>query len=294
MMVITGATGHLGKATINFLLKKGVAPGSITAFVRDEHKAGELKASGVVVRVGDYDNYTSMENAFRGADKLLLISGSDVMRRGKQQQDAVRAAKEAGVKYILYTSFERKDETEKSPIALVAKAHIDTETNIKTSGIAYTIFRNSIYMDFIPMFIGEKALETGIYFPAGDGKVAFALRDEMAEAIANVLATGGHEGKEYIIAGHENVSFQDLAQTLTAIAGKHVPYISPEAGGYTSALTNAGVPAEYVSMFAAFAEAMKRGEFAIQETDLPQLLGRQPAVARQYLERVYSHSPATV
>lgn len=104
MILITGATGNYGKATIDFLLKKGIQANSISALVRNEAKAEDLKAKGINLRIGDYDNYASLVKAFKGVDKLLLVSGSDVADRTKQHENAVNAAKEAGVRHIFYTS----------------------------------------------------------------------------------------------------------------------------------------------------------------------------------------------
>ncbi len=288
MILVTGATGHFGKAAINFLLKKGVPAASIAALVRDEAKAADLKEKGIIIKKGDYDDYASLVAAFKGVDKLLLVSGSDIANRGSQQANAVKAAKEAGVPYILYTSFERKNETASSPIAFVAQSHIDTEKAIKASGIAYTIFRNNLYMDFIPVFIGEKVLETGIFWPAGETKSAVVVREDMAEAAANVLTSEGHEGKEYLISNSENISFHDVAAQISKASGKTVAYISPSQEVYKTTLTEAGVPAEYVGMFGAFAEAIKQGEFETSKTDLEKLLGRKPVTLAQYLQQVYA------
>ena len=289
MILVTGATGHFGKATINFLLKKGVPAASIAALVRDEAKAADLKEKGIVIKKGDYEDYASLIAAFKGVDKLLLVSSSDIANRSGQQANAVKAAKEAGVPFILYTSFERKNETASSPIAFVAQSHLDTEKAIKASGIAYTIFRNNLYMDFIPVFIGEKVLDTGVFWPAGETKSGVVLREDMAEAAANVLTSEGHEGKEYAISNSENISFHDVAAQISEAAGKPVAYISPSQEVYKTTLTQAGVPAEYVGMFAAFAEAIKQGEFETSKTDLETLLGRKPVTLSQYLGKVYSN-----
>ncbi len=186
MILVTGATGNLGKSTIDYLLTKGFSSTNIVALVRDEEKAADLKAKGIALRTGDYDNYDQLVTAFRGVEKLLLVSGSDIANRTKQQANAVNAAKEAGVNHILYTSFERKNETETSPISFVAASHISTENLIKQSGMAYTIFRNNLYMDVLPWFFGENVIETGIFLPAGETQAALTLRDDMAEAAANM------------------------------------------------------------------------------------------------------------
>jgi NAD(P)H dehydrogenase (quinone) len=288
MILVTGATGNLGKSTIDSLLNKGYAASNIVALVRDEAKASDLKSKGVAIRIGDYDNYGALVAAFAGVEKLLLISGSDVANRGKQHENAVNAAKEAGVKHILYTSFERKNDTETSPIAFLAKPHIDTENLIKASGLTYTIFRNNLYLDALPMFFGEQVLETGIFLPAGDTKSAFALRNDMAEAIANVLTGHGHENKAYSLSNTENTSIEEIARDLTEIAGKQINYVSPPQDVYIDTLTQAGVPAEYIGMFAGFAEAIKQGEFSIETTDLETLLGRKPTTAKQYFSTVYA------
>ena len=287
MILVTGATGHLGKATIEFLLKKGISANTISALIRDESKAADLKAKGVIPITGDYNDYGSLVEAFKGVDKLLLVSGSDIANRGTQQKNAVMAAREAGVKHLLYTSFERKNDTDTSPIAMIAKAHIDTEVLIKASGMTYTIFRNNLYMDALPMFLGEKVLETGLFFPAGETKSAFALRMDMAEAIANVLTSEGHENREYSLSNTENFSLQDMADVLSKRSNKIISYTSPTAEIYTSTLSKAGVPMEYVRMFAGFAEAIRQGEFTGEHTDLENLLGRKPASMEDFLAQVY-------
>jgi NAD(P)H dehydrogenase (quinone) len=290
MILITGATGNFGKATIDFLLKKNIAANNIAALVRDPAKAEFLKNNGVNIRVGDYDDYSSLLIAFKGVDKLLLISGSDIVKRGTQQENAVKAAKEAGVKHIVYTSFERKNETGASPIATLAKAHIDTEKDIKASGMEYIIMRNNLYADVLPMFMGEKVLETGIFLPAGDGNASFAPRLDMAEAAANILSGEGHENKEYSITNDTNYSFADVASLLTELTGRQVLYHSPSAEIFTETLSKVGVPMEMIAMSAGFCEAIRQGEFSTTKSDLGYLLGRKPTTLKEYLKSVYTNN----
>lgn len=288
MILVTGASGNYGKATIDFLLKKGIPANSISGLVRNEDKIEDLKAKGINLRIGDYDNYDTLIEAFKGVEKLLLISGSDVANRGQQHKNVVNAAKAAGVKHILYTSFERKNDTETSPIYFLAKSHIETEEFIKESGLTYTIFRNNLYLDILPMFFGEKVLTTGIFLPAGDAKSAYALRSDMSEATANVLTSTGHDNKVYSLNNTENVSLQEIAQDLSEIVGKEINYVSPSKDVYTETLTKAGVPAQYIGMFSDFAEAIKQGEFSAEKTDLENLLGRKPTSAKAFLKEVYT------
>ena len=287
MILITGATGHFGKATIDSLLKKGVPANTIAALVRDEAKAADLKAKGIIIRKGDYNDYASLVKAFTGVDKLLLVSGNELAQRGEQQVSAVKAATEAGVKHILYTSFLRKDESAQSPIAFVSLSHLSTEAAIKASGIPYTILQNSLYADVLPMFMGEKVLQTGIFFPAAEGRTSFATRADMAEATANILTSEGHANKEYAIANTVNYSLQDAAAYLSELSGKEITFFSPSQEVYAETLTKAGVPAEYIGLFAGFSAAIAQGEFDATTADLEKLLGRKPTTLKDYFKATY-------
>lgn len=289
MILVTGATGHFGKSTIDFLLKKGISSTNIVALVRDEEKAVDLKNKGVVLRIGDYDNYTSLVSAFKGVEKLLFVSGSDIFKRGAQHQNVVAAAKEAGVQHIVYTSFQGKNETESSPLWLVAQSHLQTEVWLKESGMDFTILKNTLYMDFVPAFLGEKVLETGlIYLPAGNGKVGAVLRSEMAEATANILTGSTHEGKTYRFTNLESFSYQEVAQHLSEITDKSINYISPTADEYAQTLTEHGVPTDFIGLFSSFAVAQANGELEMVGSDLEQLLGRKPTSVKTFLNQVYA------
>ena len=291
MILVTGATGHFGKSTIDFLLKNGTSATNIVALVRAEEKAAELKSKGVAVRVGDYDNYASLVNAFKGVEKLLFVSGSDIQTRLGQHKNVVTAAKEAGVKHMVYTSFQGKNETETSPLWIVAQSHLETEAWLKESGIAYTILKNTLYMDFVPAFLGEKVLETGlIYLPAGNGKAGAVLRAEMAEATANILASSNHAGKIYQFTNSEAFSYQEVAGYLSDITGRTINYISPTADAYAQTLAAHGVPNEFIGVFSAFAVAQALGELDLVGSDLEQLLGRKPTSVKTFLNQVYSPS----
>ena len=288
-ILITGATGHFGKATIEYLLQKGINANQIYALVREENKAGDLKAKGINIVIGNYDDYASLTTAFNGVDKLLFISASDINKRLPQHENVVKAAKEAGVKHVVYTSFERKNETETSPIWGLAQAHLNTEKWLTESGLTHTILRNNLYMDFIPFCIGEKVLQTGtIYLPASSGKVSAALRSEMAEAAANILATSGHENKTYNITNTEAYTYADVASYISEATGKEIQYVSPSVDEYNQTLTNAGVPAEYIGIFSGFSTAQAQGDLEAVSNDLQNLIGRKPTSLKDFLKIVYS------
>jgi NAD(P)H dehydrogenase (quinone) len=286
MILVTGSTGHLGKATIQFLLDK-IPASQIAALARDKDKAAEHAEKDIDVRVGNYNDYESLKEATKGIDTVLLISSADMADRLTQHINVIKAAKDNGVKHIIYTSADVKD-INNSATGEIAETHAATSKFLRQSGITYTLLNNNLYADVVPMFVGEKVLETGVYFPAGNGKVPFATREDMAEAAAVVLTTGGHENKEYTIAGENAHSFKDIAQMLSDITGKDVSYTSPSPDEYRTALTAAGVPEFFIGMLGNFATAIKNGEFDTQNTDLTQLLGRKPTSLKDYLESVFS------
>jgi NAD(P)H dehydrogenase (quinone) len=288
MIFITGATGHFGKATIDFLIQKGVKPENISALARSADKAQELTNKGVNVKIGDYDDYPSLVAAFAGIDKLLLISSSDLEYRVRQHTNAAKAAKEAGVKQIIYTSFVRKNETASSPIAFIAQQHIESEKAIRDTGIPYTFMLNALYADALPMFMGEKVAETGIFLPAGNGKAAFAARTDMAEAAANLLLLKEPLKKVYVISNTENYTLYNVASYLSEIFGKAVAYHAPTKEVYLDVVTKAGMPEQYAHMFANFSQAIEQGEFETSTTDLETILGRKPISLKAFLAGTYA------
>lgn len=286
-LLITGATGHLGKLVVELLAKKQPVS-SIAVLVRDSEKAKEFTAKGIEARIGDFNDYASLVTAFRGIDKLYFVSSNDIANREKQHENVVNAAKEAGVGHVIYTSFARKNETETSPITFVAKSHLHTEKLLKASGVSYTILKHALYTDIIPMFIGDKVLETGVIFqPAGEGKSSFVTRQDFAELAVAVLTTPGHENKEYEAVNTEAVSYQDVADILTEITGKKISYVAPTAEVFTAELTKAGVPGEVVGLLTGFNQGIAQGEFADTDATLERLIGRRPTSVKAYLQQVY-------
>src|SRR5882762_1510825 len=228
-ILVTGATGPLGSAVVSSLLDKTAAV-NIAVLVRDAAKAGWLQAKGVEVRIGDYSDYGSLVAAFKDIEKVYFVSGNDIARRRPQHDNVVNAAREAGVRHVVYTSFQRKDETAASPIHFVATSHLHTERILKASGLTYTILQHGIYADMIPIFAGEQLLDTKtLYQPSGDGRTAFAVRTDLAEAGANVLleTTGKYDDKAFELTGPEAVSYDDVAAGISAATGLSIGYYSP-------------------------------------------------------------------
>lgn len=284
MILVTGATGHLGTTVIQQLLKKTSA-NQIAAFVRDENKAADLKEKGADIRVGSYDDVPSLDKAMQGIEKVLLIAGTDEENRLRQHGNVVDAAKKAGVQCIAYTSRNLKDRN--TLVNKLMEGHFQTEDYIKESGLSYAIFRNVLYMDTVLQFVGEKVFETGINLPAGEGRVAYALRSEMGEAIANVLLEDGCGNKIYKFTGSEQYTFGDVAAALTDLSGKEVKYTPAEKSTFEAQMKERGVPEPVVQKVVGFITDIKNGQEEEVSSDLENLLGRKPASLKEGLKALF-------
>ncbi|MGB9696594.1 MAG: SDR family oxidoreductase [Ignavibacteria bacterium] len=287
-ILITGASGHLGGATIDFLISKNKRD-NIVALVRNEKKAQQLKTKKVEVRIGDYDDYDSLLTATKGIDTILLISSNEMLKsRALQHINVINAAKENGVKFIIYTGFMRTYDDSSSPLWFIAKDHVETENYLKDSGINYTLFENGFYMDMLMDFMGENLLETKtIFVPAGKGKVNFVLRNEIAEALANVLTSDGHKNKSYNIGIEQPVSFGEIAQMISSITGQTIQYLSPEPEVYKQRLMQNDMPEMFAQLLTAFAQAFAANAMNVSTTDLTTLLGRKPTDVKTYLSKIF-------
>ena len=287
MILVTGATGNLGKATINSLLHKGISANNIAALVRDESKSVELKSKGIQVRIGDYEDLESLKSAFQGVDKLLLISSSaEIAQRFEQHKNVINAAKESGVNHIIYTSFDMKD-LRRSIMAGDVQYHADTSDYLKQIALPYTLMDNTLYADMIPIISGNNIVDEGISIPAGNGKTPFLPITEMAEAIAVVLTTPGHENKEYVIASEIAVSFSEIADLISEITGTKIAYNQIDVTSYVAQLVQQGVPDDDAAYLSRFAGAIAGGEFDTNKSDVKQLLGRGPISLKDFLRGIY-------
>ena len=291
MILITGATGQYGAKAIEHLLKKGVEARQIAALVRDAAKGQHLQDQGIELRIGDYANVESLVQAFQGVDKLLLVSSNDrgaVANRTAHHVNVIRAAQEARVNQLVYTSFVTKPGAQDSAIADFLDSHAQTEQYLKDSGMAYTILQNGIYLEMIPLFAGAKVAETGvILFPAQEGKASWVLREELAEAAAHVLTTAGHENQTYVLTNTEATSFRDIAQDLSGVLGKDVRYQSPPVEEFKTTLQQFGVPDVYIGLFVTWASAVAQGMMDVEDSTLATFLRRKPTTTAQFLAQVY-------
>jgi NAD(P)H dehydrogenase (quinone) len=286
-ILVTGATGGLGHAVVETLLQT-INPTQLAVLARDPAKAADLQAQGVAVRQGDYSDYESLMAAFAGVEKLYFVATSSMTDRIQQHENVVKAATAAGVKHLVYTSFQRKTEDGTSPVAFIEEAHLATEKLIKQSGLTYTILKHALYLDVFPPFFGPQVLENNtIYLPAGTGRGAYASRHDLAVAGAAVLTSPGHENQAYELAANTTYSLADFAEALSTLSGRAIQYVAPSPAEFVAQLTQAGVPAENSQMAAALMSAISQGEFDFPDPTLEKLLGRKPELPTEFLKAAY-------
>ncbi|ADQ78920.1 hypothetical protein Palpr_0766 [Paludibacter propionicigenes WB4] len=263
---VTGATGQLGRLVIEGLKQK-VAAETIVALVRNPAKAADL---GVETRAFDYSQAETLAASLQGVDKLLLISGNEIGQRLPQHKAVIAAAKQAGVKQIVYTSLLHADS---SPLSLTVE-HLGTEVALKESGLTYTILRNGWYTE---NYTGSAkgAISAGAFIGnAGDGKIASAARADYAEAAVVVLAGEGHENKTYELAGDEAYTLTELAAEISKQTGKTVPYNNLTEAQYTDILKSFGLPEGLAKMLADSDTGASKGGLFDDSHVLSKLIGR--------------------
>ena len=225
-ILVTAASGHLGRLVLDDLLDRGVEPGSIRAGARRPEALAAYADRGIEVVPLDYSDPASATAAVDGVDRVLLISGSEVGQRVEQHRNVIDAAAAAGVAQLVYTSAPRATDTE----LVIAPEHKATEALIVASGLPATILRNNWYSENYAQDL-EVAREHGVLVTsAGDGRVPSAARADFAAAAAVVLTEEGHVGQTYELAGDTAWDFATLASALSEVLGRDVALqqLSPE------------------------------------------------------------------
>jgi NAD(P)H dehydrogenase (quinone) len=268
MIVVTGATGKLGRLVIEGLLLR-VPAAEITAVVRDPGKAADFAERGVNVRRADYEEPDSLDTAIAGPDRVLLISSNNFQRSVAQHAAVIDAVKRAGVALLAYTSLWHADMT----TALPAAPHRETEPLIRAAGVPFTMLRNNLYTEqFAPQIL--QAAASGTLTGTGQGRVASATHGDYAAAAVAVLTGDGHEGKVYELGGDTSWSLPDLAAEVSRAAGRDVLYQDVRPEQYRELLMAAGLPPMVADAALDTRRAIAEGEFAETSAVLSDLIGR--------------------
>jgi NAD(P)H dehydrogenase (quinone) len=269
MIVVTGATGQLGRLTIASLLKR-VPANQIVAAARTPSKAADLAALGVQVREADYGKAATLATAFAGATNVLLISSPNLGIRVAEHKAVIDAAKAAGVKLIAYTSCLRADVS----TLLVAPDHVATEKNLVASGLPCVLLRNGSYFENRTTSV-DSMIEYGeVTGCAGEGRFSAAACADFAEAAAVVLTTPGHASKTYELGGDTGFTLSEFAAEVSKQSGKNVVYNDITTQAYQGILESIGLPAELAGLVADADERAGQGELYTTSRDLSKLIGR--------------------
>lgn len=273
MIGTTGATGEVGGRVAKLLSSRTVRQRLI---VRDESRAPELPDTEVAT-FGGYDDVNGMKRACDGVTTLFLVSAREALDRVEQHKKAVDAGISAGVERIVYLSFinAAADAT-----FTFARHHFETEEHIRSSGVAFTFSRQNLYMDILPFLAGEEGVIRG---PAGAGRVAPVLRDDVAESIVSMLTGSDHEGVTYELTGPEALSLAQIAEELTKTTGRSVTYENETLDEARASRARYGAPEWEVEGWITTYTAIAAGEMDVVTDDVKRLTGHDPTSVREFL-----------
>ncbi|MGW6530947.1 SDR family oxidoreductase [Streptomyces venezuelae] len=269
-IVVTGATGHLGRLVIEGLLAAQVPAGDIAAVVRDKGKAADLAERGIELRIADYSAPETLTGAFAAGDRVLMISGSEVGQRVPQHRAVVDAASAAGVALLAYTGVLGGPDADFD----LAAEHKVTEQLILDSGLPYTFLRNGWYHENYTEHLAPVLEHGAVVASAGEGRVASASRADYAAAAVAVLTGEGHEGQVYELSGDVAWSFAEYAAEVAAQSGQAISYANVPAEQHLAVLTGAGLPEPLAAVLVDVDAAVARGRLAGTTGELARLIGR--------------------
>jgi NAD(P)H dehydrogenase (quinone) len=271
-LTITGATGNIG-GTAARLLGDRVD----RLIVRDAARAPRIDGD-PEVRVAAYADPEAMRAALAGTAVLLLVSGAEAQDRLTQHRTAVRAAADAGVRHVVYTSF---DGAAPDADFTLGRDHWHTEQAIRDSGMTWTFLRDSFYLDFFPLFAAEDGVISG---PAGDGRVAAVARADVAEVAAAVLRDpAGHEGATYRLTGGEAISFSDAAERMTVALGRPFRFVDQTLDEAYASRRPLSDEQWQLDAWVSTYTAIGSGELAGTTEDVERLTGHAPRTLEQAL-----------
>lgn len=284
-IVVTGATGRLGRLVVERLLETGVPAAGIAAVVRDKEKAADLAARGVELRLADYDDPATLTGAFRVGDRVLLVSGNEVGRRVPQHTAVIAAARAAGVAQLAYTGVLGGPEADFE----LAEEHKATERAILDSGLPHTFLRNGWYTENYTEQLGPVLEHGAVVANAGEGRIASATRADYAAAAAAVLTGDGHLGRAYELSGDTAWSLAEYAAEVARHSGKEIVHRNVPAETHLEILTGAGVPAPFAAILVDVDRAIERGLLARGDGDLARLIGRPTTPLAETVAAALAH-----
>ena len=284
MLFVSGASGALGRRVLAHLLDTHhIAPADIIAGTRTPEKLADFAARGVQVRHTDFDDPPSLAASFAGAARLLLISTDAIDRPGRrvvQHTAAIDAARQAGVRHIVYTSMPRPED---SLVTFIAPDHVATERAIEASGLGWTILRNSWYMEIYTHALTDILASGTWYSSAGNGRSAPIAREDCARVAAAALASSGDGNARYDVTGPELLTVDETAAIVSRASGKPIRVAHVDDDQYAEALQAGGVPPPFVPFWVSIDANTRAGLVAIGSDAVKTLTGRAPQTLADFL-----------
>ena len=266
---VSGASGQLGGVTVKELLERAAGQHSVVAITRSPEK---IVIDGVEARFGDYDQPSSLIEAYKGLDRLLLIPSSEVKpgRRSEQFIAAIDAAVEAGVPHIVLISSTGARNTEKSNIAY---DYFVSEQHLMRKASKWSILRMNYYSEYFIMD-AQMSLAHGVLSGLTESKVAFVSRDDIAAAAAGLLLGDDHEGAIYNGTGPESLTGAQRAELIAKASGKPLSFITVPVETLQDQLQQVGLPAEIINLVVSSQQNFSNGDYDIVTGDIEKLSGR--------------------
>ncbi len=283
-LLVTGASGHLGRLVLRHLLETEQVPANqIIATTRNPQSLQEFADLGVNIRQADFDDSASLEQAFAGADRLLLISTDALDTPGKrlsQHKTAIAAAEKAGVKHILYTSLPKPD----TSAILFAPEHFGTEQAIAATSLSWTLLRNNWYTENVYFGLPSALASGQWYSAAGEGAISYISREDAARAAAAALASDETENRAYTLTGSEAVTLPVVVKAISETIKKDIQVVDVPVDTLTQGMISAGLPEPVAQVLASFDVATQKGDLGEITNDFKNLTGRDPQSFQAWID----------
>ena len=280
-ILVTGASGHLGRRVVELLLARSSGMRVIAA-TRKPDGLSALAALGAEVRRADFDDQASLASAFQGVERVLLVSTDSVDEPGKrvrQHAAAVRAVANAGVQHVAYTSIVNPVNSK----ILLSKDHAQTEAELSKSGVPFTVLRNNMYSEyqFAPL---QRALASGKLIDAkASGKVGFVTRDDCARIAAAVLAEPPSGNQVLDVTGPETLSSAELVQIASELSGRKLEHQPIPLAALIEGMVQHGLPRPVAEIYASFDAGTAAGDLDVKSDHVERFTGQRPVAMRDFL-----------